>query len=162
MKVLAIDPGMYASVALYIPGASIKSGVRWTFLDLPVDANERPDVRQLRDFIRRWLPDRAFIESVGPMPKQGIASTAKFMRSTGYLESCVICCDTEITFVTPQRWKKFHGLPKGAEKEDSRQLALKLFPELAPVLERKKDHGRAEAALMAAYGAECMKPIEPE
>eukprot|EP00899_Mesostigma_viride_P024690 jgi/Mesvir1/5405/Mv25557-RA.1 len=38
------------------------------------------------------------------------------------------------------------------KKEESRALALAMFPELALALRRKKDHGRAEAVLLAAYG----------
>ncbi|CAM8961681.1 unnamed protein product [Rhodiola kirilowii] len=37
-------------------------------------------------------------------------------------------------------------------KDDSRKLASTLFPSLCEQLKRKKDHGRAEALLIAAYG----------
>ncbi|CAM9002853.1 unnamed protein product [Rhodiola kirilowii] len=36
--------------------------------------------------------------------------------------------------------------------DDSRKLASTLFPSLSEQLKRKKDHGRAEALLIAAYG----------
>ena len=47
-------------------------------------------------------------------------------------------------------WKKAHALIKRG-KEDSRQRAIKLFPG-AKGFERKLDHNRAEAALIAWYG----------
>ncbi|CAI5518444.1 unnamed protein product [Closterium sp. Naga37s-1] len=38
------------------------------------------------------------------------------------------------------------------------QLALSLFPSLAAQLKRKKDHGRAEALLIATYGTNLWPP----
>ncbi|KAK6925522.1 hypothetical protein RJ641_007241 [Dillenia turbinata] len=40
----------------------------------------------------------------------------------------------------------------GNKKDDSRKLAASLFPSMSSLLKRKKDHGRAEALLIAAYG----------
>ena len=45
-----------------------------------------------------------------------------------------------------------HGL-RGGEKESGRQRALQLFLAAHALLTRKKDHGRAEATLIALYGA---------
>ncbi|XP_042480030.1 Holliday junction resolvase MOC1, chloroplastic isoform X2 [Macadamia integrifolia] len=42
--------------------------------------------------------------------------------------------------------------PQDGKQDDSRKLASTLFPSLGPLLKRKKDHGRAEALLIAAYG----------
>lgn len=39
----------------------------------------------------------------------------------------------------------------GRDKEESLELARRLFPELAPLLKRKKDHNRAQALLIAEY-----------
>lgn len=155
LRVLGIDPGTDAFGCIYQPLASVASGMRWQFLDvprLPEPDDSRPDPCVLRDWIRRFLPERCYFESVGPMPKQGISSTSKFMRATGYLEATVRCCDVPMTMVTPQKWKGYFECPTGADKEHSRVLALQLSPELAPILARKKDHGRAEAALIAMYG----------
>jgi hypothetical protein len=46
---------------------------------------------------------------------------------------------------------QFWRLP-GKDKERARQKALELFPGAHALLARKKDHGRAEAALIALYG----------
>ena len=62
----------------------------------------------------------------------------------------------EVRIVKPQAWKWALGLAhRGAkgDKDASRAMAEAMFPELAPgTLRRKKDHGRAEALLIAAYG----------
>ncbi|KAM3740490.1 hypothetical protein ACB098_08G102400 [Castanea mollissima] len=42
--------------------------------------------------------------------------------------------------------------PQDGKQDDSRRVASELFPSLSPLLKRKKDHGRAEALLIAAYG----------
>jgi crossover junction endodeoxyribonuclease RuvC len=52
------------------------------------------------------------------------------------------------TRIRPHVWKKAMGLK--AEKEQARGRAIQLFPQAD--LRRKKDHGRAEALLLAWYG----------
>ncbi|XP_077218113.1 mutS2 isoform X2 [Tasmannia lanceolata] len=42
--------------------------------------------------------------------------------------------------------------PKDGRQDSSRKVASDLFPSLSSLLKRKKDHGRAEALLIAAYG----------
>ncbi|XP_010271826.1 PREDICTED: uncharacterized protein LOC104607806 isoform X4 [Nelumbo nucifera] len=42
--------------------------------------------------------------------------------------------------------------PRDGKQDDSREAASTLFPSLSSLLKRKKDHGRAEALLIAAYG----------
>jgi crossover junction endodeoxyribonuclease RuvC len=52
------------------------------------------------------------------------------------------------TTVRPAIWKRALGL--GKDKEAARLRAMQLFP--AADLRRKKDHGRAEALLLAWWG----------
>lgn len=88
------------------------------------------------------------VESVHAMPKQGVSSTAKFMRAAGAIEATAELTGYPFVLVTPQKWKKFHGLiglPKGA----SLDLARVWFPTAS--LKRQKDHGRADALLMATW-----------
>jgi hypothetical protein len=49
----------------------------------------------------------------------------------------------------------------GRDKEKARQKALALFPQAAPWLTRKKDHQRAEAMLLALYGARSVLQAKP-
>ena len=58
-----------------------------------------------------------------------------------------------MTIVEPSAWKKFWKLP-GKDKESGRQKALQLFPAAHAALARKKDHGRAEASLIALFGVQ--------
>ncbi|KAF6175279.1 hypothetical protein GIB67_000600 [Kingdonia uniflora] len=55
--------------------------------------------------------------------------------------------------VSSRLWKKhFELFGSCSSKDDSRKVASTLFPLLSSQLTRKKDHGRAEALLIAAYG----------
>ena len=94
--------------------------------------------------------DTAFIavESVHSMPKQGVASTAKFMRAAGSIEATAELTRFPFMLVTPQRWKKHHGLI-GLPKSASLDLARASYPTAS--LKRQKDHGRADALLMALW-----------
>ena len=102
--------------------------------------------------VRAWIltcaPSHAVIERAQAMPKQGASSGFKYGRATGALEAVITCCEVPLTIIEPTAWKKIHGL-RGSEKEASRQRALQLFPSAHALLARKKDHGRAEAALLA-------------
>jgi crossover junction endodeoxyribonuclease RuvC len=57
--------------------------------------------------------------------------------------------------VSPAQWKRAMHLT--SDKEQSRARALETFPVCAHHFARKKDHGRAEAALIALYGASHIK-----
>src|SRR5262249_36664311 len=83
--------------------------------------------------------------------KQGASSGFKYGRTTGALEAVIIVCGIPLEIVEPSMWKKFFRL-RGGDKKAARQRALELFPSAHPALARKKDHGRAEAMLIALYG----------
>ena len=174
LRVLGIDPGLDAFAAIYQPGASLASGLRWQFLDIPTrgeDSARRIDAAALRDWVRRFAPEVGYVENVGPMKGQGLGHTSRFLRACGSIEATVQCCDVDLRLVAPQTWKRYYEIPsyqaegrssskaKAFAKAHSRTLALQLFPELASILTRVSDHGRAEAALLAFYGAKRMEPI---
>src|SRR5262249_11129848 len=123
-------------------------------IDIPVvgvGAKERVDVLALRNWIQQHQPDHAYIERAQAMPKQGASSGFKYGRAVGAIEAAIIGCEIPLTIIEPAAWKKFHQL-RGGEKEASRQRALMLFPAAHALLARRKDHGRAEAALIALAG----------
>ncbi len=93
----------------------------------------------------------AAVERVGAMPGQGVTSVFSFGRSLGIIEGALAACQISITLVPPQVWQKAAGVRGG--KDGSRQRACELFPNYAKMFERKKDDGRADAALMAWYVA---------
>jgi crossover junction endodeoxyribonuclease RuvC len=150
MKICGIDPGIHGAIAL----VEINDGAALQLvdvLDVPVigtGAKERVNTMLVRDWLAQHAPDHALIERAGSMPKQGVASTFKYARAVGSLETVVACSDIPYSIIEPAVWKKFHHLP-GKDKEAARQRALQLFPGAHALFARKMDHQRAEAALIA-------------
>ena len=87
------------------------------------------------------------MEQVHSMPGQGVASTFKFGRAVGAIDAVADMMFGVWHIVSPQRWKKSMGVTQ--DKLKSLNLARELWPN-AP-LSRMKDHGRAEALLIAEY-----------
>lgn len=154
MIVLGVDPGLSGGLALV---RTSEAGVSLIAVsDVPTTgegAKRRVDVAGVLEFIRSpgRTPDHAFIERAQAMPEQGASSGFVYGRAVGALEACVDGLMVPSTIIESSAWKKAHALIKRG-KEDSRQRAIKLFPG-APGFERKLDHNRAEAALIAWYGA---------
>jgi crossover junction endodeoxyribonuclease RuvC len=143
MKILGVDPGIHGGLAIIeiIDGAAPRLVEAIDVPTIGTGAKERVDAIAMRTWIEMHKPQHAYIERAGSMPKQGVASTFKFGRATGSLETVVACCSIPMTIVEPAVWKKAHHL-RGGDKESARQRANAL-------LARKKDHQRAEAALIA-------------
>jgi crossover junction endodeoxyribonuclease RuvC len=150
MKILGVDPGIRGGLAVIVINDGAASQLV-DAIDIPVTgvgAKERVDVLAIRCWILGHQPQHAFIERAQALPKQGASSGFKYGRATGAIEAVLACCEIPMTIVEPAVWKKFHQL-RGGDKESGRQRALQLFPAAHALFARKKDHGRAEAALIA-------------
>jgi crossover junction endodeoxyribonuclease RuvC len=153
MRVLGIDPGTRGGLAVI----EISDGAAPQLIDaidiptVGTGAKERVDAIALASWITAHRPQHALIERAQARPKQGASSGFKYGRAVGALEAALACCAIPMTVVEPTGWKKFHQL-RGGDKEASRQRALRLFPSAHALLARRKDHGRAEAALIALAG----------
>jgi crossover junction endodeoxyribonuclease RuvC len=165
VKVLGVDPGVRGGLAIVSTGnISVGNGgdgavavpsIIVDAIDIPVagaGAKERVDVLAIRGWIVEHGPAIALIERAQAMPGQGASSGFKFGRAVGAIEAAIALCGVPLTIIEPTAWKKFHGL-RGKDKELSRQRALQLFPAAHALLAHKKDHGRAEAMLVALFGA---------
>jgi crossover junction endodeoxyribonuclease RuvC len=150
MRILGIDPGIHGGLAIVVIGDGVPPQLV-DAIDIPViglKAKERVDVLAIRTWIDAHQPQQALLERAQAMPKQGASSGFKYGRAVGALEAAAALCGIPLTIIEPSAWKKFHGL-RGKDKEPSRQRALQLFPAAHALFARKKDHGRAEAALIA-------------
>lgn len=172
MIILGIDPGLSGGIALVASNGGLFAA------DIPTTgekAKRRVDVpaviRTIRSgvaFLRactvtdNLVPDHAFIERAQAMPEQGATSGFIYGRAVGSLEACIEAMAIPHTVIESTAWKKSHGLIKRG-KEDSRQRALKLFPRAADhsFFARRKDHNRAEAALIAWYGMMLLSGLQP-
>lgn len=97
------------------------------------------------------------LERVGAMPGQGVTSMFRFGHSLGVVEGVVGARHLPLARVSPSVWKRRAKLI-GKPKDCSRALALELFPELSSEFSRKKDCGRADAALIALFGGLELEP----
>jgi hypothetical protein len=146
--ILGIDPGLSGALAFYFPHEPNLIGAE----DVPVAGNEI-DAATLTRRLEQMRRTMAVIEMVNAMPKQGVSSTFKFGQAYGTVRGVVTAMGIPVHLVTPAMWKRHFRLD--ADKERARALALRLWPTSAH-FGRKKDHGRAEAALIARYGSEVL------
>jgi crossover junction endodeoxyribonuclease RuvC len=160
MKILGIDPGAVSGGCAIVEINDSTAPQLIDTVDLPiigVKAKQRINVLALRTWIQQHRPDHAVIERGQAMPRQGASSGFKYGRGCGALEAVIQLLEIPMTVIEASMWKKFHAL-RGGDKEAARQRALQLFPAAHALLARRKDHGRAEAALIALYGAYQLAP----
>lgn len=161
--ILGIDPGTTGAFALL----DAESGAYVHVNDMPVISDmslswvNGGELQHLLLSAINGRPATAIIERVSAMPKQGITSTFNFGVAFGSILSTVQTLRIPIELVTPGQWKRQMGLtaekdPKLSEgqratlrKRAALMKARLLFP-TAP-LDRQKDHGRAEALLVAQW-----------
>lgn len=142
--ILGIDPGITGGIAFLYPSGTIAA------FDIPTAGGE-VDVDTLAEMIAARDPRLAIIERASAMPKQGVSSTFKYGVAYGSLRTLCTLGRIPYHLVTPGKWKSHFKLDR--DKEKSRALAIQFWPGVG-YFARKKDHGRAEAALIARYGAE--------
>jgi crossover junction endodeoxyribonuclease RuvC len=150
--ILGIDPGLSGALAFIFQDEPHRVAIE----DMPV-ANGDVCAPLLSSIIKNYAPSYAVIEFVASMPGQGVASTFKFGKSYGQAIGVLGAHGVPLHYVTPSKWKSRFNLLK-TEKEAARNKALQLFPACAATFARKKDHNRADAALIAKYGLEVLFP----
>lgn len=152
--IVGIDPGASGAIAFFDPKAGTLD-----VHDMPVMEIERSGKTKREispTLLANILHDDfghniVWIEKVGAMPGQGVSSMFQFGRGVGMIEGVIAAEGLSLNYVTPQAWQKAVGVRGG--KDGSRLRAVELFPKYANLFARKKDDGRAEAALIAWYGA---------
>lgn len=153
--ILGIDPGMTGAMAL------VRDDELLGVWDMPITQKtigkgKEVNAYLLADLLREIHADHGFyrveLEAVSAMPGQGVTSMFSFGRSRGVIEGVVAGIGVSVSFATPQRWKRFHGLIK-KEKDAARNLVIQQFPDSVSYFQRKKDIGRADATCIALYGA---------
>ena len=144
--VLGIDPGLTGAIAAFDPARPDQVVVH----DMPV-AGGMVDAAELARLVREIGPASAVVEQVASRPGQGVVSIFRFGACYGAALATVAAMGIPARLVPPSRWKRHFRL--GSEKEEARALAVRLWPGCSS-FSRKKDHGRAEAALIARFGSE--------
>jgi crossover junction endodeoxyribonuclease RuvC len=151
MMLLAIDPGVTGAFALLGEAVAVD--------DLPIHQAQHGrsgkvraelDLHSFRNLITSHAIGHVLLERVTARPGQGVTSMFRFGEAAGALYGLIVGLGLPVTFVTPQQWQKHHRI--GASPDAARQRAVQLYPGLAPLLARKRDHHRADALLLARYG----------
>ena len=149
--ICGIDPGISGAVAFYFPMVN-----RLSVDDVPVAGGEI-NTAELARLVRIHRPTLAVLEKAQCMPKNGAVSMFNYGRSYGDVRGVVGALEVPIHFVTPATWKRHLGL--SADKEECRLRAIQLFPAVAESFKLKRHHGRAEAALIAYFGAQSIAKV---
>lgn len=149
MRLLGVDPGVSGAIACYDTELAAL-----VVRDMPTakSRQNRSVILEniLVDLIHDLAPDEAIIELVHALPRQGVASTFSFGVSFGVLRGILAALKIPVNYMTPQEWRKLARVPgRGGDKGASRIRAAELFPRECNVFARVKDHGRADAALIA-------------
>ena len=153
-RYLVIDPGLSGALAIVetINGLPLLVDT----IDMPsigTGAKARVDVIAAAKWIGKHAPSAAYVERAQAFPGQGASSGFSYGRAVGALEAVVALCAIPMILVEASVWKRQLRLP-GKDKEAARQRALQLFPSQHALFARKRDHGRAEAALITVASLE--------
>lgn len=165
---IGCDPGQTGALAVLADGSPE------TFIDMPTVA--RPTVgleisgsilsARLRGLMQQYIGAHilAVVENVHSMPNMGAPSVFKFGESCGKLKGVLESLGIGYVLVDPKTWKRYFRISRTKEeraqmgdsafKDLSRGLAIQRFPAMSEHLARKKDHGRADALLMARWAWE--------
>lgn len=147
--VVGVDPGLSGAIAFFFPEYPDRIAVE----DMPVAGGE-VSAALLAELVVNYQPTLAVIEQVAAGHGWGRSACFNFGRSVGDVRGCLAALAIPIKYISPVVWKKHYRLSR--DKDESRARALQLFPSCAEHFKRKKDDGRAEAALIAKYGAEML------
>lgn len=160
---VSCDPGLSGALAIFDIS---ESPALVKFIDTPVTARGKTTKNKIDcEALCRvlWafedLVSMFALEAVHSMPSQGVSSSFNFGHSYGVAEMLGHAIGSNrVELITPQAWKKHFGLI-GTEKDEARVLALGLFPHMADSLCKKKNSGRADAALIGQFAIECLLKI---
>lgn len=153
MVILGIDPGLSGALAFLDTETNIVAVEDMPTVTVIRNKKEKREVSpQLiaAAIIKRHV-DAAYLERVNAMTGQGVSSVFSFGRSAGVIEGILAAFDIPTTLVLPLTWQRAMDVRGG--KDASRERAMQLFPASAELFQRKKDDGRADAALIAKHGS---------
>ena len=152
MRTLGIDPGKGGAAVLLDDNGWIL--YVWDTPTLKIGTKTVYDTGAMANILTECSastrPFGVAIEKVGARSGQGVTSMFSFGEGYGLWQGMVAMARVPITFYTPQKWKGsvLAGMPEG--KGSSLVRAKQLWP-TSEFFSRKKDEGRAEAALIAHY-----------
>ena len=153
MRCIGIDPGKSGAIAM------VEDGKVLFVVDTPVikpkKGKAQYDERAMFQLLQGAILDGAkkiILEKVSARPGEGVSASFSFGQGFGLWLGMMAALPIPYELVTPQRWGSIMlaDIPGDDRKARSVMAAKRMFPALE--FTRKKDHGRAEAILIAAWG----------
>lgn len=161
--IIGVDIGMTGAVA------AIDSRGTCAIADLPIvddHCGKRIEGRALLDILRTLAPAYAdpptlVMEHIRviaiPGRRMSHSTETTLVLGRGVVQAVADVARWPVRLVEPAAWKRAYGLRgKDADADAgtrARNVATRLYPSAGPMLARIKDHNRAEAVLIAHYGA---------
>lgn len=152
-----IDPGLGGAIAI------VGDDHEPLIADMPRSTDGWLDPVALRRILTGSPLRAVYLEQVGTFGTEGRSSLGSFLTAYGGIRATALLC-APVVLIAPVTWKTRLGLvvrslgtKTRAEravlqregKERAMVLARELYPGAAHYLNRKKDHDRAEALLLA-------------
>lgn len=155
MTILGIDPGLDGAIAVIrdgylsvydMPVLKVKKGARKNNREI-----DRYELARIIDAAVDGISAHAFVEQCQSQPGWGHMAAFKFGRTYECPIAILAANLIPFTLVSPRRWK--NKLQVSADKDAARERASQWLPHCAKLWPLKKHDGRAEAAMIALYGA---------
>lgn len=151
MKIIAFDPGKIASYAIFDTTTPHRIEVG----EVEVVGSGRL-IRPCGIHIAELIDgvDCAIVEEVGARRNQGVSSMFTFGMCLGAILNSISSHNVPLTLVTPAEWKRSTRIHSASDEEVktlARAYATELWPEHKDIFRIKKNHGMAEAGLMARW-----------
>lgn len=167
MLTIGIDPGLSGAIAALFDDGHVVVHDMPTMQTGEGAVKNSIDGYALANLLRPWAEFTelggqvaVFLERVTAMPsipgkggaRRPLGAASSFSLGGSYWGAFCVCAALRlpIHLVDPRTWKAHFKL--GKDKDLARGLAIRYYP--SADLSRKKDHGRAEALLIARYGRE--------
>lgn len=170
--VVGIDPGIHGALALYDTDAKSVTNT-WdvpTFKTI-INRKERERIHaaamsDMAVMFKMLGVSLAVIEAVGGLPRQSGAGSFVFGYATGLVYMAMVCHKIPVESISSQIWKKTMRVPgKGFSSPATDRTVNQIIVQRADEIMPSASHlwrgtqgglkvGRAEAALIAKYGAD--------
>lgn len=150
---IGIDPGVSGAIVV-LNCFSVGEPTVLDYMRMPtvkIGKSTRVAGAEIARFLQEYDSGHAYIERVGSMPGQGVASTFTFGHAAGLVEGVTTALCIPVTLVSPQTWKKAAGLI-GTDKDAARSRAIQLWPRWAELSKKGAGQALADAALIARFG----------
>lgn len=149
---IGIDPGLSGAVSVLSDDGSVELVADTPTLEVKSKSKTQREyqIPEMHKVLKQYAENsRAVLEDIHALPGEAIRSAFSIGKGVGIWQGLLVANGIPYEMVTPQRWKPTMLEGMGHDKDASRYRAQQLFP--GAELSRKKDHGRADALLMAEF-----------